>query len=383
MKRIAFIIPQLDHNWTGGLNYYRSLLHAIQLQKYQRYIPVVIVAPGLANSALQLFPDIEVLSTDMLSRLRPLHIVRKLCDRIFTRDLLLERYLRQQKISISSHGPALGQGASIPNLCWVPDFQHRHLPQYFTADEIEQRKKRNLRLARGCSAMIVSSETAKADAVLELPEYKHKLRVLPFVPKLSDSPIKSLESLEHKFQFSGRYLFLPNQFWAHKNHRIIVDALSILKRQDGADVQVICTGSLTDYRNPSHFSDLSGVVKDKRLGSSIRILGVLPYEEMFSLMFHAHAIINPSKFEGWSTTVEEAKLLEKPLLLSSIPVHHEQAQSNACFFDGQDAQKCADALLLAWNKPSPAVRLDYQERAQSALIAFGQRFCDLLDATTT
>lgn len=43
-----------------------------------------------------------------------------------------------------------------------------------------------------------------------------------------------------------------------------------------------------------------------------------------TLMKHAIAIINPSLFEGGSTTVEEAKSLLKVIILSGIPVHREQ-----------------------------------------------------------
>jgi hypothetical protein len=37
--------------------------------------------------------------------------------------------------------------------------------------------------------------------------------------------------------------------------------------------------------------------------------------------------------EGWSTTVEEAKSLEGPLILSDIPVHRVQASTVADVFD--------------------------------------------------
>ena len=54
-------------------------------------------------------------------------------------------------------------------------------------------------------------------------------------------------------------------------------------------------------------------------------LGVIPYKDVLGLMRAAVAVINPSVMEGWSTTVEEAKSLGLPLILSDIPVHREQA----------------------------------------------------------
>ncbi len=43
-------------------------------------------------------------------------------------------------------------------------------------------------------------------------------------------------------------------------------------------------------------------------------------------MLCSTALINPSQFEGWSTTVEEAKSLGVKMLLSDLEVHKEQAK---------------------------------------------------------
>ena len=67
-----------------------------------------------------------------------------------------------------------------------------------------------------------------------------------------------------------------------------------------------------------------------------RPLGVVPYRDMLGLMRHAVAVINPSLFEGWSTSVEEAKSMGKAVVLSDIPVHREQAPGRGLFFDPRD-----------------------------------------------
>ncbi|MGO7565077.1 glycosyltransferase, partial [Rhizobium johnstonii] len=55
-------------------------------------------------------------------------------------------------------------------------------------------------------------------------------------------------------------------------------------------------------------------------------------------------LLNPSLFEGWSTTVEEALSWGVPLILSDLEVNREQAGEAAVFFDSHDAQALADAL---------------------------------------
>ncbi len=64
------------------------------------------------------------------------------------------------------------------------------------------------------------------------------------------------------------------------------------------------------------------------------------------------AVLNPSLFEGWSTTVEEARALQVPMVLSDLPVHKEQAEGIARFFDRTSAPALADALRQAWRDQS-------------------------------
>ena len=66
---------------------------------------------------------------------------------------------------------------------------------------------------------------------------------------------------------------------------------------------VICTGNFYDYRNPEFFSSFLELLKVLNVEKQFKILGVIPYEDMISLMNYSRAVINPSLFEGLSTSV--------------------------------------------------------------------------------
>ena len=51
-----------------------------------------------------------------------------------------------------------------------------------------------------------------------------------------------------------------------------------------------------------------------------------------SLIYYSSAVINPSLFEGWSSTVEQAKAYNKKIILSDISVHREQKPKYSYFF---------------------------------------------------
>ncbi len=80
---------------------------------------------------------------------------------------------------------------------------------------------------------------------------------------------------------------------------------------------------------------------------------MIPAADVRALMRSSIAVINPSLCEGWSTTVEEAKSLQVPLVLSDLAVHREQAAGSAEFFDPHSAADAARALTAALERFRP------------------------------
>jgi glycosyltransferase involved in cell wall biosynthesis len=111
---------------------------------------------------------------------------------------------------------------------------------------------------------------------------------------------------------------------------------------------------------------------------NFRVLGPVPFDHLIGLMQHAVAFINPSKFEGWSTTVEEAKSMGKQIILSDIPVHQEQAPARGIFFPATNPDALAQAMLTAIKGFDEKADLDMQEQARqrfpSRQIEFGETY---------
>ena len=100
-----------------------------------------------------------------------------------------------------------------------------------------------------------------------------------------------------------------NQFWAHKNHEIVPDALA---RAPG--IPVVMVGRPADYRdrrNPS-MSRLLQRIATAGVSDRVFLLGEVPFADLVSLLRVAAVVLQPSRFEGWSTTVEDAKAYTRP-----------------------------------------------------------------------
>jgi hypothetical protein len=136
------------------------------------------------------------------------------------------------------------------------------------------------------------------------------------------------------------YFYLPNAYWKHKNHIVVLKALRLLKVKP----LIISTGKFYDHRNPEHSNYILKTIKNFNLENSYRHLGIVSENEMYSLIYHSLALINPSKSEGWSNTVEQARLIEKKVLLSYNPVHIEQKSKNFIYFKPDNYIKLSQLL---------------------------------------
>jgi glycosyltransferase involved in cell wall biosynthesis len=170
------------------------------------------------------------------------------------------------------------------------------------------------------------------------------------------------------YQLPDRYFYLPNQFWKHKNHRTVIEALRIL-RQKGYNTVVAASGRAEDYRHPGHFAALQSLVHQYGLTHNFRFLGIVPRRHVFALMRACTALINPSLSEGWSTTVEEAKSLGVPMLLSDLRVHREQAGDCADYFDPEVAGQLASLMARHEDSPDPSRR----DREKESIVASQKR----------
>lgn len=371
MIRVGFIISFTGSGWVGGLNYYRTLLQALSDSKTVQ--PVLLAGPNIPDSILAELPKVELIRTRLVDPKDFSMKARKVAEALYGRAFILESLLRRHGISALSHSGHLGPRSAFPTIGWIPDFQHQRLPNFFSEADRAKRDRGYARLAKFCSRIVVSSEDARNDLAKFRPTATHKADILHFVPHAVAADATPMDTLASKYGLEAEYFHLPNQFWVHKNHRVVVDALAELEKR-GRKVTVVATGATTDPRAPAHFATLMQHVAQAGQQQNFRVLGLVPFADLIGLMQNAVALINPSHFEGWSTSVEEAKSIGKSIILSDIPVHREQAPPFARYFPPDDSQALADAIAETLDTYSRFLDAQQQTQAQDALSERVEKF---------
>jgi hypothetical protein len=105
------------------------------------------------------------------------------------------------------------------------------------------------------------------------------------------------------------------------------------------------TGACHDWRYLDHFKYIKNYILEKNLKKNYQILGLIDRNDLFNLIYHSVGVIQPSKSEGESGSVEMAKSFNKITLLSRIDVHKEQRPKRSYFYDIDDYKKLSNYLI--------------------------------------
>ncbi len=385
MTRIGFFLTPTKH-WLGGINYFRNLFLAIATAGHQKVEIYLIVPSDVDGEALKMIvPDpspVTVVRTKLLQTGHPLWGLWRAFRKLFGSELVAWPFVRRHRLDVISHSDFFqGTGATVIN--WLPDFQHVHLPKMFDSSELANRTSKYEKLARCANKIVVSSEDARRDLLATQPDMEQKARTLRFT---SSAPAKywllqeadRARILDH-YRLERDYFYVPNQFWKHKNHMVLLAAIKLAKERN-IRLQVVCSGATLDHRNPTYFDEFQREIVSTGSEGSIRILGIIPYEDVFALIRFSCAVVNPSKFEGWSSTVEECKSVGKRMILSDIPVHREQLPQ-AHLFDPDDPAELAALfeLVLTTNETPPSGATELAGINRQRLSAYGDRYLEIVD----
>ena len=390
MLNIAIAVDGLSEHWLGGVNYFRNLVAVFDAAADPGLrLHLFTDEPGFFND-LHPSPRVVVRALGMLKRKSPAWVLRKALVLATGRDTQLLAQLKHHHIRAVLFKYVEGASAAgILTLPWIPDFQFKHLPELFPPSVVIALQKKAELYIRNADGLILSSQAACDDAVNLFGADRSRLHVLRFAPKVAFAPLQSASLRDEVFARHGiarPYVFLPNQYWQHKNHQVVVQALKLLHDEGRPAPLIVSTGKTEDPRSPAFFTAFEARVRAQGMTANYRILNVIPRQDMLVLLAHSLAVINPSRFEGWSTTVEEAKALGKPLLVSDIAVHREQVAGRAdaeCF--GTDDAPALAALLegLARRHACDALGSHPPRPDPSLYAAFTAQYIELLRAVAS
>ncbi len=355
MIRVGFLINYNHFKWLGGFNVITNITNSFRFLKDKKIEPLIIISKDFKKVYKNYEIDKKnIIFTDYFTKQSLLFkLYNKLSIIFLGKSNEYDKFLKNNNISILSHGLHFGLGSKsdVKSISWIPDFQHVYYPENFTFRNRIFKYINTLISAKTSSKIILSSNDAKRDLQKILPIKYEKTIIHPYV---FDLPLKkkilSYKQLKKKYKIPKNYFFIPNQFWKHKNHDLIVETLRYLKEKKNNRINIVLTGFPYDHRHENYFEELNQKIDKYQVRNNYIYLGVVPYLDVMSLMFNSIGIINPSKFEGCSSSVEQAKSMGKKVILSNINIHKEQNPSKGYYFHPDNFKQLAKKLIVVLKK---------------------------------
>jgi len=362
--------------WLGGIYYTANLIKALDTLPRPERPQISLIVPEMTLTSIDLYKEILPLADSIVFFGDNIEDAKYLIRKPFTHCNSLASLFS----SIDFFYPVVGD--VYPELCsgsWIYDFQHIHMPDFFPQSEIQKRNSSFKRIADHAKLVVFSSKNAEEDFRKFFPYSRAVTRVLSFHTLPPDEWYSVNPSdVQKKYYLPDNFIICSNQFWIHKNHTSLFEALLILQ-EAGQKIHLVCTGPTGDERAPEYFDHIQRLITNSPLKEYVHILGIIPRIEQIQLMRQALAVIQPSLFEGWSTVVEDARALGKSILLSDLPVHYEQAPRYSEYFDRSNPDDLAQKIsrLLPVLKPGPDLVKEHQAREESRQLVrdFALQFC--------
>lgn len=236
--------------------------------------------------------------------------------RVVTR---LERLLIENNIDLayflapSGYAPAFRK---IPYLFTVWDLCHRDHPEFPEVGaygEFMGRENLYRNSINRSFLTLTDSEELSCRVRQNYGVDQERLLIMPFQPArfAGTAADNNQFSMIDRLALPKDYLFYPAQFWPHKNHARILQALAVLKGKALFYNAVFCGG---DKGNKGYIQKMA---RDLDIEEQVFFTGFVPESEMKGLYKNCRALVMPTYFGPTNLPPLEAWALGKPVIYST------------------------------------------------------------------
>jgi glycosyltransferase involved in cell wall biosynthesis len=389
---VALDVMQIQFGISGGIEVYmKTLVRALMCQAKQAVCLTLLCTPDQVSHLQELFDDqVSYYSFHPESAVSALAALQNVLPA--KARLPVTAYAN---VSFAPLGETLAVDIlhspvqvfsqtdfTVPGVLNLHDLQHLHHPENFTAGDLEARNRLYGQSAALASAIMASSDFVRQDIIERMGIPASKVYTIPvaFNPDV-ESGLQTFtpEQARHTYHLPQTFGFYPAQFWIHKNHARLVEALAIVRaRAPQHNFKLVFTG----YRGLSGWPLVEKALETHNMRDHVLLLDFVPTEHLGAIYRLATFCVVPSLFEASSYPVIEAQMLGCPAMCSRVTSLPELvAEGAGLLFDPLSPEDMADKMLRWLN--DPADRVAHAERGRQraqryhSLAAYATNVLDL------
>jgi glycosyltransferase involved in cell wall biosynthesis len=237
--------------------------------------------------------------------------------------------------------------SNIPYIFTLWDLGHlenMEFPEVSHNRVFEQREYLYSKSLKKSFKVIVDSNYSKEYTIDKYNLDSKRLEVLKYLPNIRISNNGSPIDIKKKYGLNNDYIFYPAQFWAHKNHVYILEAIKILK-SNNILIDVIFSGS-----DKGTLEYILKKAESYGIDNLVHYIGFAPNEEMPYLYEQSLALVMPTYLGPTNIPPLEAFAYRTPVCYSDTPFFHEQVGNAVFYMDLTDPNSLVGHLLTLLEK---------------------------------
>ncbi len=333
---------------TGAFVYIQNILPSLfEIDKNNSYY--LIGEPesiGYFKSLYGNLPNIKFYSVSIKRDffLSPFRATRKLWAKIRRNYSLREGiikeevadYLQKNNVSIYFSPAQTIYPQGLENIKFVTtilDLQFEYFPENFLPKYLEKRRSDCLYATKNSSRLIAISNYTKKSLEDKYKISPEKIKVIYFGPQKIDSE-------PTPFPAPKDFLLYPAALWPHKNHKILIGALGILKNRF-PQLCLVFTGM---SKGGLFKKDLELIAESENLKDRVLFLGYVRDKDLSSLYKQAKALVFPSNFEGFGLPIIEAFQNGLPVIAANNTSIAEVVGDAGILFETNNAENLAKEI---------------------------------------
>jgi len=229
----------------------------------------------------------------------------------------------------------------------IHDLMHVYESHFPEVSEGGRTKYRNILFKGFCDeskAIIVDSKIGSEQVQECYQTPATKIFQLPYLPPphiLDNEPVPA--DFDQKYDMlPQKFLFFPGQFWPHKNHDNLIDAVKVLANR-GIVVNLAFAGK-KDY----NYDKIAKKISEYGIGNQITFLNFVPNEYLKGIYLKSRGLIMPTFFGPTNIPPLEAIFLGRPVAVSGIYGMMDQLKDASLYFDPKNVVDIANKMETLW-----------------------------------
>ena len=233
----------------------------------------------------------------------------------------------------------------VPAVVTIHDLMHRYMPEFPEVSRWGRyffREYRFSNICRFATAVLVDSEVGRQHVSDSYGLSPDRLFPLPYLPPRYIFDCEPPLDFDERYRLPPRFLFYPAQFWPHKNHDRLLQAVA-LARRSCPDIFLVLAGP-----KRYEYETLVRRVAEYDLRDHVIFTGYIPDVHMPEFYRRARALVMPTFFGPTNIPPLEAFVLGCPVAVSNVYGMVEQVGDAAILFQPDSNQDIADAITRLW-----------------------------------